>query len=58
MTTKNNAHPRQLEPKPRDYQPSKAELQEEMDMPAIPIERVRKAVFRPLAKREKANERH
>ena len=44
--------PRQVvELKPSDYQPSKAEKEEEVDMPGASLETVRRAFFRPLARR-------
>lgn len=39
----------------RDYQPTKAELAEEMDMPGLDLEQVSKAVFRPLKTKEKTS---
>lgn len=33
---------------PRDYQPSKAEIEEEFDMPGADIKTVRSAFFRPI----------
>ena len=32
----------------KDYQPSRAELREEFDMPGVDIETVRKAFFQPV----------
>ena len=37
--------------KPSDYQPTKAEKEEEVDMPGVSLETVRRAFFRPLARR-------
>ena len=37
---------------PRDYQPSKAEREEECDMPDADLETVRRAFFRPIRVRE------
>ena len=39
---------RKLTLPPRDYQPSKAELEEEYDMPGADIDTLRKAFFRPV----------
>lgn len=33
---------------PANYQPSRAELREEMDMPRLSLAKVRKAFFRPF----------
>ena len=33
---------------PRDYQPSKAELEEEFNMPGASIKKIRKAFFNPI----------
>ena len=42
-------NPRELEiPSRKDYQPSRAELREEFDMPGADIETVRNAFFRPV----------
>ena len=35
-------------PSRKDYQPSKAEMEKEFDMPEADIETVRKAFFQPL----------
>lgn len=40
--------------KPRDYQPSKAELEEEYDMPGASMEMLREAFFKPLKTEEKS----
>ncbi len=40
-----------VELKPPDYQPTKAEKEEELDMPGASLETVRRAFFRPLARR-------
>ncbi len=40
-----------VELKPPDYQPTKAEKEEEVDMPGASLETVRRAFFRPLARR-------
>ena len=37
-----------LELPPSDYQPSKAELEEEFEMPGMTPEEMRKAFFRPF----------
>ena len=37
--------------KPSDYQPTKAEKEEELDMPGASLETLRRAFFRPLARR-------
>ena len=37
---------------PRDYQPSKAEREEECDMPGADLETVRRAFFRPIRVQE------
>jgi len=37
-----------LDIKPRDYQPSREELNEEFDMHGIDIETMRKGVFQPI----------
>ena len=42
---------RPVELKPSDYQPTKAEKEEEVDMPGASLETVRRAFFRPLARR-------
>ena len=38
--------PREIDMPPRDYQPSKAEREEECDMPGADLETVRRAFFR------------
>ena len=40
--------PRAVKVRPRDYQPSKAELEEEIDMPGMSVKRMREAFFRPF----------
>ena len=40
--------PREITLPPRTYQPSRAELREEFDMPGASMETVRKAFFRPF----------
>ena len=40
--------------KPRDCQPSKAELEEEYDMPGASMEALRDAFFKPLKSEEKS----
>lgn len=40
--------PKILKLKRRDYQPSKAELEEEFDMPKAKIGQARKAFFQPV----------
>ena len=47
--------PRTLDLPARDYQPTRSELREEMDMPGLSIKQVRKAVFRPLKTKDKAS---
>ena len=53
------ASPRELEPPrhvalaPSDYQPSKAEMEEEIDMPEASLDEVRRAFFRPVAGRRR-----
>ena len=47
--------PATVDLRPQDYQPTKAELGEEFDLPAISKERMRKAFFRPLKRDEKAS---
>ena len=51
---KSTRKPKQI-PKPRairvprsDYQPSRAELREEIDMPKLSLKRARQAFFRPF----------
>lgn len=39
--------------KPSTYQPSKAELEEEIDMPGADMETLRKAFFKPIKKEER-----
>ena len=39
---------RKLAVPPRDYQPSKAELEEEYEMPGADMDTLRKAFFRPV----------
>ena len=39
--------PREIEIPPDDYEPTKAELEEEFDMPGADMETVRRAFFRP-----------
>ena len=40
--------PREIELPPRGYQPRKAELEAEVDMPGMTDEQVRKTFFRPF----------
>ena len=40
--------PVELDVKPCDYQPSKADMEEEIDMPGMSIDQIRKAFFRPF----------
>jgi hypothetical protein len=40
--------PREITLPPRTYQPSRAELREEFDMPGASMETVRRAFFRPV----------
>ena len=40
--------PRPVVLKPKDYQPSKAELEEEFDMPGMSDEELRRTFFRPV----------
>ena len=42
------SEPVTLELPPADYQPSKAEIEEEFDMPGMSPEEMRKAFFRPF----------
>lgn len=49
---KNTPSPRTITLPPRDYQPSKAELEAEVNMPGADLETVRKAFFRPLKVKE------
>ncbi len=46
--------PRQIDLPPRDYQPSKAELAEEHDMPKAKMSTLRRAFFRPVKVRKTA----
>ena len=57
MTTKSKAKvsdrrelpaAREIDMPPRDYQPSKAEREEECNMPDADLEAVRRAFFRPI----------
>ena len=51
QTDRHPAHiPEQLplDLKPCDYQPSKAEMEEEIDMPGLSLDQIRKAFFRPF----------
>ena len=41
---------------PRDYQPSKAEREQEYDMPGADLETVRRAFFQPIKVREEPPE--
>ena len=41
-------NPAEIKLPPRDYQPSKAELEEEVDMPGAALETLRQAFFRPV----------
>ena len=45
--------PREIEVPPSDYQPSRAELREEFDMPAASMDAVRKAFLTPVVVRRK-----
>ena len=46
---KNQKTPKEITlPSRKDYQPSRAELREEFDMPEADIETVRKAFFQPV----------
>lgn len=47
------SEPRVLDLPSRDYQPSKAELEEEFDFPGASLETVRNAFFRPITTRVK-----
>ena len=40
--------PRIVKVRARDYQPSKAELEEEIDMPGMSLKQMREAFFRPF----------
>lgn len=44
---------REVAIKPSEYQPSKAELEEEYDMPGADMETLRKAFFKPLKTEER-----
>ena len=44
--------PREIDLPSRDYQPSKAELEEEHDMPKAKMSTLRQAFFRPFSIRE------
>lgn len=46
--------PRPLKLKPRNYQPSKAELEEEIDMPGMTEDELREAFMRPFEITEEA----
>lgn len=52
--TKKTRKPKRIPParampvKPSNYQPSRAELREEMDMPKMSLAKVRSAFFRPF----------
>ena len=49
MTKKNPKPPKEITlPSRKDYQPSRAKLREEFDMPGADIETVRKAFFQPV----------
>ena len=48
----NNRAARELKLPPRDYQPSKAEREQEYDMPGADMKTVRSAFFRPVKARE------
>lgn len=41
--------PGELVLKPSSYQPSKAEMEEEIDMPGLSMDEIRAAFFRPFA---------
>lgn len=45
--------PVEIELPPRGYKPTKAELEEEFDMPGASMERIRKAFFRPVRVKRK-----
>ena len=38
----------ELDVKPCDYQPSKADMEDEVDIPGMSIDQIRKAFFRPF----------
>lgn len=40
--------PRTVTLKPTDYQPSKAELEEEIDMPSMSDDEIRRVFFQPV----------
>ena len=44
--------PKEIDLPPRDYQPSKAALEEEHDMPKAKTSTLRRAFFRPFSVRE------
>ena len=45
--------PKRIELAPSDYQPSKAELEEEVRLPGASVEEVRRAFFRPFTIRRR-----
>lgn len=46
---KNQKNPKEITlPSRKDYQPSKAEMEKEVDMPGADIKTVRKAFFQPM----------
>ena len=49
MSKKKDEEPKEIAlPSRKDYQPSRAELREEFDMPEADIETVRNAFFQPV----------
>ena len=40
--------PREMALPPKDYQPNKADMEEEIDMPGMSDEKVRESFFRPF----------
>ena len=45
--------PKPIELAPSDYQPSKAELEEEVRFPGVSLAQVRRALFRPFTIRRR-----
>lgn len=44
--------PREVDMQPSDYQPNRAEIDEEIDMPEADLETVRSAFFRPIRRKQ------
>ena len=51
------SEPREITLPPRDYQPSAAELREELDMLGASLKKIREAFFRPVRICTKTQER-